>query len=201
MLPASISEHHCPSNTDNLSLVDTVIETQICRFHHKLRPSVFTTAVSVPIVGTILAPVLAPLQCRTLGTVQTVAWQLGHVIAKRSVDSVMSDFSGTHLGRPGLGDKMFSNAAADHEPLTSISASPPENTIRPHVGNRSSFDFDSILDDEQISSQEDSLFEKTHCRLTLCSVMTIHFKVVVCFLPINYSGLFQFTISEAFISQ
>ena len=30
-----------------------------------------------------------------------------------SIDSVMSDFSGIHLGRPGLGDKMFNNAA-DH---------------------------------------------------------------------------------------
>jgi len=30
-----------------------------------------------------------------------------------SVDSVMSDFSGMHLGRPGLGNKMFNNVA-DH---------------------------------------------------------------------------------------
>jgi serine/arginine repetitive matrix protein 2 len=44
-----------------------------------------------------------------------------------SIDSVMSDFSGIHLGRPGLGDKMFSNAG-DHGVLTSISASPPEST-------------------------------------------------------------------------
>ena len=85
-----------------------------------------------------------------------------------SVDSVMSDFSGIHLGRPGLGDKMFNNPA-DNGALTSISASPPESISRPHVGNRSSFDFDSIIDDEQRSSQEDSLFEKTHYRSSMSS--------------------------------
>jgi len=74
-----------------------------------------------------------------------------------SVDSVMSDFSGMHLGRPGLGDKMFSNPA-DHGPLTSISASPPESATSPHFAKS----FDSILDDEQRSSVEDLLFEKTH---------------------------------------
>jgi serine/arginine repetitive matrix protein 2 len=82
-----------------------------------------------------------------------------------SADSVMSDFSGMHLGRPGLGDKMFNNAA-DLGPLTSISASPPEDTNRPQVGNRSSFD--SIIDDDQ-RSQEDSLFEKTHYRSSVSS--------------------------------
>ena len=83
-----------------------------------------------------------------------------------SVESVMSDFSGMHLGRPGLGDKMFSNAA-DHGPLTSISASPPESASKLHVGNRSSFD--SVIDDEQRLSQEDSLFEKTHYRSSVSS--------------------------------
>ena len=82
-----------------------------------------------------------------------------------SVDSVMSDFSGMHPGRPGLGDKMFNNAA-DIGPLTSISASPPESAARPHVGNRSSFD--SIIDDER-RSQEDSLFEITHYRSSVSS--------------------------------
>jgi serine/arginine repetitive matrix protein 2 len=83
-----------------------------------------------------------------------------------SVDSVMSDFSGIHLGRPGLGDKMFNNAA-DLGPLTSISASPPESATRHHVGNRSSFD--SIIDDEHRSFQEDSLFEKTHYHSSMSS--------------------------------
>jgi serine/arginine repetitive matrix protein 2 len=65
------------------------------------------------------------------------------------------------------------NATADLGPLTSISASPPESaSSRLHhaVGNRSSFDFDSIIDDEQRLSQEDSLFEKkTHYRSSMSS--------------------------------
>lgn len=86
MLPVSISKHRCPSSNmdNNLSLVDTVIEIPICQFHHKLRPSVFTTAVSVPIVGMTLALVRAPLRCRTQGTVQTVEWKLG-MSSQRSV--------------------------------------------------------------------------------------------------------------------
>jgi hypothetical protein len=76
----------------------------------------------------------------------------------------MSDFSGMHLGRPGLGDKMFSNPA-DHGALTSISASPPESATSPHFAKS----FDSILDDEQRSSVEDSLFEKAHHRSSMSS--------------------------------
>ena len=81
-----------------------------------------------------------------------------------SVDSVMSDFSGIHLGRPGLGDKMF-NDPADLGPLTSILASPPESATSPHFAKS----FDSIIDDEQRSSLEDSLFEKTHHRSSMSS--------------------------------
>lgn len=83
-----------------------------------------------------------------------------------SVDSVMSDFSGMYLGRPGLGDKMFDNAG-DHGPLTSITASPPESATRPEFDRRASFD--SIIDDEQRSSMEDSLFEKTNNRSSMSS--------------------------------
>ena len=94
-----------------------------------------------------------------------VAWR--HHRKEISIDSIMSDFSGIHLGHPGLGDKMFNNAV-DYGALTSISASPPESTGKPYVGNHSSFDFGSIIDDEQ-RSQEDSLFEKTHCRSSMSS--------------------------------
>jgi hypothetical protein len=52
----------------------------------------------------------------------------------------------------------MSSNPADHGPLTSISASPPESATSPHFVKS----FDSILDDEQRSSVEDSLFEKTH---------------------------------------
>jgi serine/arginine repetitive matrix protein 2 len=114
-----------------------------------------------------------------------------------SVDSVMSDFSGI-IGRPGLGDKMFNNAT-DLGPLTSISASPPERATRHHVGSRSSFD--SIIDDEHRSSQEDSLFEKTHycSSMSSDSVMNFIFEAVY-FLPTN-SGLFLSTVSAAAIVQ
>jgi len=71
----------------------------------------------------------------------------------------MSDFSAVHLGRPGLGDKMF-DSAADHGPLASISASPPESDAsQRRFGRRNSFD--SIMDEEQRFSMEDSIFEKT----------------------------------------
>jgi hypothetical protein len=53
MLPAFISEHHHPSNKDNLSPVDTVIE--------------------IPHM----------LLYRTQGTVETSAWQLGSAIAEK----------------------------------------------------------------------------------------------------------------------
>ena len=44
-----------------------------------------------------------------------------------SMDSVSSDFSSMHLGRPRIGDKMFDHwHAVDLGPLTSISASPRE---------------------------------------------------------------------------
>ena len=91
------------------------------------------------------------------------AWARHH--KEVSIESVISNLSGMHLGRPGLGDKMLNNAA-DHRPLTSISASPPESTSKLHVGNCSSFD--SVIDDEQRLSQEDSLFEKTQ----YCSSMS-----------------------------
>jgi hypothetical protein len=42
-----------------LSLVDTIIEIPICRFHHKLRPLALTTTASIPIVGKTLWLVLA----------------------------------------------------------------------------------------------------------------------------------------------
>ncbi len=85
-----------------------------------------------------------------------------------SVDSLMSDFSALHPARPGLGDKMF-EGVSDHGPLSSISASPPENTdvSRNLISHRASFD--SIMDDEQRSLMDDSLFEKTGQRSSMSS--------------------------------
>jgi serine/arginine repetitive matrix protein 2 len=83
------------------------------------------------------------------------------------MDSAMSDFSALHLGRPGIGDKMF-DRAVDLGPLTSISASPPTGFEVSDSGyNHTSYD--SVMDDEQRSSMEDSLFEKTGQRSSVSS--------------------------------
>ncbi|KAG5641013.1 hypothetical protein DXG03_006381 [Asterophora parasitica] len=86
-----------------------------------------------------------------------------------SMDSVMSDFSAMRLGRPGIGDKMFDTAVDHGVPLTSISASPPESISDDRFGNRSSFDFDSIMDNDRRSSFQDSLFENTNNRSSVSS--------------------------------
>ena len=79
---------------------------------------------------------------------------------------------------------MFSNAA-DHEPLTSISASPLESAARHQVGNRSPFY--SIIDDEQGSSQGDSLFEKPryHSSMPSYSVFGDDYHFRSGLLPLN----------------
>ncbi|KAF8060726.1 hypothetical protein FPV67DRAFT_304096 [Lyophyllum atratum] len=84
-----------------------------------------------------------------------------------SMDSVMSDFSAMRLGRPGIGDKMF-DTVEHGMPLTAISASPSESFAEQRFGNRSSFDYDSIIDDRR-SSMDDSLFEKTGDRSSFSS--------------------------------
>ncbi|KAF5376919.1 hypothetical protein D9615_007315 [Tricholomella constricta] len=86
-----------------------------------------------------------------------------------SIDSVMSDFSAMRLGRPGIGDKMFDTAVDHGIPLTSISASPPESIAEHRFGNRSSFDYDSIMDHDRRLSFDDSLFEKTGDRSSVSS--------------------------------
>lgn len=94
-----------------------------------------------------------------------MAWATHHK-QEASVDSVMSDFSAMHLGRPGLGDKMFET---DGQPLAAISASPdsPADSIDDYMhsiqqrmpGNR--YSYDSILDDEQRHTTRDSLLDRT----------------------------------------
>jgi hypothetical protein len=84
-----------------------------------------------------------------------------------SVDSVLSDFSLMRLGRPGLGDKMLESGLDHGMPLTAISASPPESTKGDQRENRSSFD--SIMDEDQRSDTEDSLFDKTGHRSSVSS--------------------------------
>jgi serine/arginine repetitive matrix protein 2 len=84
-----------------------------------------------------------------------------------SMDSVMSDFSAVWVGRPGIGDKMFNHS--DHGmPLAAITASPTESTIDKSAGNRTSFDYDSIIDGDR-GLADDSLFEKTGHRMLVSS--------------------------------
>jgi hypothetical protein len=53
----------------------------------------------------------------------------------------MSGFSAIHLGRPGIGDKMFDHAV-DLGPLTSISASP----LNGHEASENGYDHHAIYD-------------------------------------------------------
>ncbi|KAF8959872.1 hypothetical protein BDZ97DRAFT_1666634 [Flammula alnicola] len=78
----------------------------------------------------------------------------------QSMDSVMSDFSGMHIGRPGLGDKMF-DTQVDLGPLSSISASPPESASRPTFAADCT-SYDSVIDEQRSSLENsDSIFERT----------------------------------------
>ncbi|KAH9896427.1 hypothetical protein C8Q73DRAFT_788785 [Cubamyces lactineus] len=82
-----------------------------------------------------------------------------------SVDSIMSDYSERHIGRPGLGDKMFETSHG--APLSAISASPESTYSDPEV-NRTSWD--SIMDNDRYTSVvDDSLFDKTRNRNSVSS--------------------------------
>jgi serine/arginine repetitive matrix protein 2 len=100
-----------------------------------------------------------------------------------SVESVLSDFSGTHLGRPGLGDKMLESAQERGTPLASISASSPlslagsvrgERSHSEEYDNRTSYD--SVMDGQYESQKTDSLFEKTRHRNSVCSSDSTFFE-------------------------
>ena len=96
-----------------------------------------------------------------------------------SVDSILSNYSGARLGRPGLGDKMLESAFDYGTPLTAISASPPESlagSIRNERITSGEFEYrttyDSIMDsrnEPQKTTVEDSIFEKTGHRTSVSS--------------------------------
>ncbi|KIK98105.1 hypothetical protein PAXRUDRAFT_725108 [Paxillus rubicundulus Ve08.2h10] len=96
-----------------------------------------------------------------------------------SVDSVLSDFSGRYLVRPGLGDKMLDSALDRGMPLTAISASPPESlagSLRSERIHSEEYEnptsYDSLMDSRyglHKSAPEDSLFEKTDYRTSVSS--------------------------------
>ncbi|KAL1696581.1 hypothetical protein GGG16DRAFT_85014 [Schizophyllum commune] len=109
-----------------------------------------------------------------------MAWATRHR-QEASVDSIMSDFSAMHLGRPGIGDKMFDTEVG--QPLAAISASPgsPGDSIdeqmdsiqRRMPGDR--YSYDSILDDDHRYTT-DSILEKTddHSSISDESVFGYH---------------------------
>ncbi|KAF9219060.1 hypothetical protein BS17DRAFT_439592 [Gyrodon lividus] len=94
-----------------------------------------------------------------------------------SVDSMLSDFSGAYLARPGLGDKMLDSALDRGMPLTAISASPPESLAGSIRSDRmheyeNPTSYDSIMDSQYglyKSAPEDSIFEKTGYRTSVSS--------------------------------
>ncbi|KIM63187.1 hypothetical protein SCLCIDRAFT_118050 [Scleroderma citrinum Foug A] len=88
-----------------------------------------------------------------------------------SVDLILSDFLGTCLGYPGLGDKMLKSAFDYGMPLMAISASLPESlagSIHSERITSGEFEYrtmyDSIMDSRnelQKTTVEDSILEKT----------------------------------------
>ena len=83
--------------------------------------------------------------------------------------SVVSDISSHRLSRPGLGDKMFESVHNYGLPLSSISASPSQQSndysdefsmSEDHAGRLNRFSYDSILN-ERKSSSGDSLMDES----------------------------------------
>jgi hypothetical protein len=89
-----------------------------------------------------------------------------------SLDSIRSDYSPMHLGRPGLGDKMLESVFDHGMPLCAISAS-PTRSIDEQFDNRSSYD--SIMDMGSLP-HEDSLFDKTGTATSSSSGDSVFFE-------------------------
>ncbi|KAG1847994.1 hypothetical protein C8R48DRAFT_779063 [Suillus tomentosus] len=124
-----------------------------------------------------------------------------------SVDSMLSDFSEIHLGRPGLGDKMLDSALDRGMPLTAISASPPESPAG-SIGseqfrsgqyvNRMSYDSIMDMDHEHqpVPNMEDSLFEKTCHRTSVSSSDSAFFAVDSSHAPPQFKRLSSYSIAS-----
>ncbi|KAJ8520630.1 hypothetical protein ONZ45_g2582 [Pleurotus djamor] len=93
-----------------------------------------------------------------------------HQRQEASFDSVMSDFSAMRLGRPGIGDKMFETSGDQGMPLTSITASPPGSASYDRTsGSMNPASYDSIFDNDRLSTVDDSIFDKTGHRSSVSS--------------------------------
>jgi hypothetical protein len=124
-----------------------------------------------------------------------------------SVDSMLSDFSGINLGRPGLGDKMLDSALDHGMPLTAISASPPDSPAGSPQSeqfrsgqyvNRMSYDSIMGLEHEPqlTSNMEDSLFEKTGHRTSVSSSDSAFFAVDSSHAPPQFKRLSSYSIAS-----
>ncbi|KAG0697268.1 hypothetical protein DFH29DRAFT_160061 [Suillus ampliporus] len=124
-----------------------------------------------------------------------------------SADSMISDFSGVHLGRPGLGDKMLDSALDRGMPLTAISASPPESpagSVRSEQFRSDQYancmSYDSIMGSDREpqppSNMEDSLFEKTGHRTSVSSSDSAFFGVDSSHAPPQFRPLSSFSIAS-----
>ena len=124
-----------------------------------------------------------------------------------SIDSMVSDFSEVHLGRPGLGDKMLDSILERGMPLTAISASPPESptgsvqseqTRSAQYANCTSYDSIMSLDPElqRASNMEDSIFEKTGHRTSVSSSDSAFFSVDSLHAPPKFRPLSSFSIAS-----
>ncbi|KAG2134191.1 uncharacterized protein EDB93DRAFT_1173064 [Suillus bovinus] len=121
-----------------------------------------------------------------------------------SVDSMLSDFSGINLGRPGLGDKMLDSALDRGMPLTAISASPPESPVG-SIGSEqfrsgqyvNRMSYDSIMSmDHEPQPMEDSLFEKTGHRTSVSSSDSAFFAVDSSHAPPQFKRLSSYSIAS-----
>lgn len=94
------------------------------------------------------------------------AWARGHQ-QDASIDSIASDMSHLRLGRPGVGDKMFSTAM-NGPGLTAISDMSPNGSSEEDESVEDSGyyqpAYDSVIDRTSIG--EDSLFDRTDMRLS-----------------------------------
>ena len=84
-----------------------------------------------------------------------------------SVDSELSDISGTNLGRPGLGHRMLDSVLEHGTSLVSISASPSPSLVRSVRGEgirsekyESRSSYDSVMDSQYESQRTNSLLRK-----------------------------------------
>ena len=106
---------------------------------------------------------LGPVRADTLGV--RTAWTMHRNEQFRQ--SVASDISSRQMNRPGLGDKMFESAHDYGMPLSSITASPSQESEYSDI-KRSRFSLDSIMNEGKLSSG-DSILNDSPSRLSVAS--------------------------------